>query len=312
MTDYKYDLAISFLKDDEGLASRLAEKLSEKYTVFLYSERQRELAGTDGEVKFRKVFSIESRYVLVIYRPGWGETQWTRVEAEAIRERTASQGYDFFKLILIDSNGKVPAWVPKHQLWIGYQRFGFDEVVVILDARLQELGAEPQIENPQTIAARIKKSQEYRRIRDDLRRNQVSVDAMYSLFEKSGLLLQVASMTVQEVNPSLSIIVKTERNKISVDSYRYNATLFLIESTSNGLDDGSGLKLIFGERPESWERKSDGGGLKRLKEATFKFDYFQDEKWYWVSERDKTKFTEESLSDHIIKELLLMIEKRPN
>jgi hypothetical protein len=40
------------------------------------TKRQEELAGTDGEQSFGKVFSEEARCVVVIYRTGWGETPY--------------------------------------------------------------------------------------------------------------------------------------------------------------------------------------------------------------------------------------------
>ena len=45
---YKYDVAISFLAQDEPLAVQLADALRDRMTVFVYSEQQKELVGKDG------------------------------------------------------------------------------------------------------------------------------------------------------------------------------------------------------------------------------------------------------------------------
>jgi hypothetical protein len=72
-TKFKYDVAFSLLAQDEGLASEINDLLSDRYQTFLYSERQKEIAGTDGEIKFKTLFAEEARFIVVLYRDGWGQ-----------------------------------------------------------------------------------------------------------------------------------------------------------------------------------------------------------------------------------------------
>ena len=74
---YKYDVAFSFLQRDEPLALQLNDLLQDRVKTFIYPERQKELAGTDGEETFGKVFGEEARLAVVLYRSEWGETKWT-------------------------------------------------------------------------------------------------------------------------------------------------------------------------------------------------------------------------------------------
>lgn len=83
----QYDVAVSFLSVDEPLALQTHAKLSESLEVFVYSKKQEQLAGTDGLESFRQVFRADSRMVVVLYRDGWGQTPWTRVEEAAIKDR---------------------------------------------------------------------------------------------------------------------------------------------------------------------------------------------------------------------------------
>jgi len=48
--EFKYEVAFSFLQDDEQLALEIANRVRDRVSVgvFLYSERQDELVGTDG------------------------------------------------------------------------------------------------------------------------------------------------------------------------------------------------------------------------------------------------------------------------
>ena len=52
----KYDVAISFLFEDQNLAAAIYDKLSEGLKVFFYPRNQEELAGTDGLESMRKPF----------------------------------------------------------------------------------------------------------------------------------------------------------------------------------------------------------------------------------------------------------------
>jgi len=77
---FKYDIAFSFVKEDEGLATQLNDHLRDRYRTFLYSRAQEQLVGTDGEETFNSVFEKEARIVAVLLRPEWGHTPWTRIE----------------------------------------------------------------------------------------------------------------------------------------------------------------------------------------------------------------------------------------
>ncbi len=105
MDDYKYEVAFSFLQDDEQLALEIADRIRDRVSVkvFVYSERQDELVGTDGVDVFSRVFGEESRIVPVLCRQGWGETKWTRVEENAIRARGFEEGHDFVLLVKLDA-----------------------------------------------------------------------------------------------------------------------------------------------------------------------------------------------------------------
>ncbi len=97
---FKYDVAFSFLAQDEGLATELCDLLQDRMRIFLYSKRQEDLAGTDGEETFNAVFGAQARLVVVLYRKGWGESPWTRIEETAIRNRAYKEGTISYPLSL--------------------------------------------------------------------------------------------------------------------------------------------------------------------------------------------------------------------
>jgi hypothetical protein len=70
--EYTYDVAFSFLAQDEGLATELNDPLQDRVRTFLYSKKQGEITGTKGERTFNAVFGEQARLVVVLYRAGWG------------------------------------------------------------------------------------------------------------------------------------------------------------------------------------------------------------------------------------------------
>ena len=168
MQNIAYDIAISFLARDEGIATKLYSELSSRAKVFLYSKAQERLAGTDGEIAFGKVFSEESRVVVVLYRDEWGTTPWTRIEETAIRNRGFEHGYDFCLFMPLNTPPSVPTWLPKNRIWIGLDRWGIEGAASVIDARVQELGGTPRVESLGDMAKRV-----------ELRRTQAETRARY-------------------------------------------------------------------------------------------------------------------------------------
>lgn len=144
MSNFKYDAAFSFLSQDESLAQRLADIVSERYEVFLYSERQMELAGKDGEQEFSDVFSNQARTVVILYRENWGKTSWTRIEETAIRNRAHDRGYDFTLFIPLGDPKTLPPWLPRNRLYCDLERFGEQSAAAVIIARITEQAGEPR------------------------------------------------------------------------------------------------------------------------------------------------------------------------
>jgi hypothetical protein len=83
MNEPVYDVGISVLHRDEPLALELESQLSPNLKVFVYSKKQEQIAGTDGMESFREVVRSQSRLNVVLFRTGWGETKFTRIELTA-------------------------------------------------------------------------------------------------------------------------------------------------------------------------------------------------------------------------------------
>jgi hypothetical protein len=126
----KCDVAISFLHKDEPLALQIHSKLSESLDVFVYPKKQEQLAGTDGLESFRQVFRADSRMVVVLYRDGWGQTPWTRVEEAAIKDRFLEQGWEWLLFVMLDDFSTPPVWLPKAEIRLNYSQYGLDQLEI--------------------------------------------------------------------------------------------------------------------------------------------------------------------------------------
>lgn len=136
----KYDVAISFLSQDESTATALYNRLNDGLEVFFYPRSQEELAGTDGMESMRKPFLDESRIVVVLYQEPWGATPWTRIEQTAIQEGCLNQGWHRLFFIVLANNSKLPVWLPQNHIRFNYTDFGLEGAVGAIKARVQENG----------------------------------------------------------------------------------------------------------------------------------------------------------------------------
>jgi hypothetical protein len=210
--EFLYDLAISFVAKDEALATQLADQFEGRLRVFLYSRKQEQLAGTDGEKTFNDIFRKQSRLVVVLYRAGWGETPWTRIEETAIRNRAFDEGYGFVLFIPLDDEPTVPRWLPRTQLWIGLDRWGVSGAASILDARFQELGGSPAQETIEHRAARLEKVTTFAKFRERYLSSDAGVGKAAEAFELLVADIARRVPTLQASAPSLNISIKQAQN----------------------------------------------------------------------------------------------------
>lgn len=204
---FKYDVAFSFLEEDENMATNINNLLGDRLQTFLYSQKQNRVAGTDGEKTFNQVFEKEARIIVVLYRSGWGTTSWTRIEETAIRNRAYDTGYDFVIFILLCNEQVPPQWLPKNRIWIDLERLGIEGAASVIKARVQESGGEPKEESITDKAHRlhreIKTEQERRKFLDSTEGVKAAKEEVAILFEK----LKQLSSQISSSAPSFKLTI---------------------------------------------------------------------------------------------------------
>lgn len=142
--DCKYDVAFSFLQQDEQLAIDLADRIRNRVEVFIYSEQQKDLIAHDGVDAFSQVFNQDARVVVVLFRETWGTTKWTRVEETAIKSRLLDDGLKF--LVVASLDGKHPVWYPDTWIWGDLERYGIDGLASVIETRVRQTGGDVRSE----------------------------------------------------------------------------------------------------------------------------------------------------------------------
>ena len=160
-TAVHWDAAISFLDQDRQHALEIVELLRDRAKVFVYSNHQELLVGRNGVRRFAEVFGKEARLVVVLYRQGWGDTDWTNIESEAINTRQLnSRTNDVLTVVKLDDSD-APTWLPASRIWGKWEPFGAAGVAAVIVSRVQELGNQVRPETPADVARRIAAKQEW-------------------------------------------------------------------------------------------------------------------------------------------------------
>lgn len=235
--EFKYDVAFSFLARDEGAAVAIADLLQERLRTFVYSKQQESIAGKDGEIAFNTVFSKEARFVVVLYRPEWGTTPWTRIEETAIRNRAFEVGFEFVKFVPLEDSPTVPQWLPKAQLWIGFKRWGIQGTANVIEARATELGAEVVQEDAVSRATRLERSLQLKQERSAFLGSYSGVTASTAEFEKLQNEIRRLTSAIAEVTTTIGLTVKAESNPIVLVGFALGMSIEWKRYYANTLQD---------------------------------------------------------------------------
>ncbi|MDP3027900.1 MAG: hypothetical protein Q8O04_00070 [Deltaproteobacteria bacterium] len=309
--NYKYDVAFSFLAQDEDLATQINDLLQDRLQTFLYSRRQGELAGTDGEKTFNRVFSSEARIVFVLYRKEWGSTPWTRIEETAIRNRAFEEGYDFVIFAPLEKPPSVPQYLPKNRLWVGLERWGIEGAASVIESRVQEAGGTPSEESVEDYAKRLAKKI---KAEEDIKRFLHSDKGVKRANQELSKLFSELKQTADTISADDSAIkLHCEHNQNRCVIFSEGFTLFLhwSQSFSNTLE-SSGLyvSLYEGRMP------LDGSFFpprkpRLLQEIEFNFWLTTTEQVLWESlSRGKASYSSEKLGKFVLSLLLDQVEKK--
>jgi hypothetical protein len=159
---FKFDVAISFLSRDAVLGQQISDLISPTQSVFFSPRNQETIAGSDGLQSFVRVFAVEARVVVVLFRQAWGETPWTRIEKDAILDRVLDRGSNFALFIVLEPDVSLPDGIPKRRIYYDYATFGLDGVAGAIKTRVAAMDGDTRPESPVEHALRAARASELR------------------------------------------------------------------------------------------------------------------------------------------------------
>jgi hypothetical protein len=192
-----YDVAISFLVADQGIASTIKSKLK-GLDVFFYPHNQEDLIGTNGLESMRAPF-ISARVNVILFRPRYGNTPWTGVELAAIQDSCLKTGYRSLVFVQLDKNDSKPEWLPDTHIRCVLGDFTIDQLVGAIMAKVQERGGVIVTSDALSEARRVRQEAEYIAARDRMMRDQAWI---------SGVVHKALAASFQEV---LALVEKANK-----------------------------------------------------------------------------------------------------
>jgi hypothetical protein len=301
---YKYDVAISFLSRDEQAAQALYDSLSPNFEVFFYPRNQEELAGTDGIDSLRQAFRNESRVVTVLYRDGWGQTPWTRVEEDGIKDRFLGEGWHWLLFIMLDNASTAPKWLPERKIRLSFQDYGHEQAVGAIKARIQEVGGIVRRDDAIQRARRVEKILAARSQRESM----LMRDGLPAARAEARIVFDEMARLVEQIardSPALGLKFGQEAIRFVITTGRASANILLpFAATPNS------ARLIL----RTWRGRLQlpgEGRLARLREPeeqdvhSFLIDFKPQCGWCWRSTIDPSPyFTSTELADFCVSTFL--------
>lgn len=293
---FKYDAAFSFLAQDEELAIEINDLLRDRITTFIYSRKQEEIAGTDGEETFNRVFGSEARIVFVLYREGWGKTPWTRIEESAIRNRAYGEGYDFALFAPLDKPPDVPKWLPKNRIWIGLERYGIDGAANIIETRVREAGGEPKEETAEQLAARLGREIAAEKTRQTFLYSENGVKSAKNEIDKLFSELEKTVSNISKNEKTVSLTFKRHPQECAIYGDGFSVSLHWYLKYTNTLE-SSGLDLYLwkGATQLLGDRSFSFGRPEKIREIEFGFDFDKGGKHVWRVRGNRKHYSTEDL-----------------
>lgn len=308
--EFEYDVAFSFAAQDEALALQLNDLVSDRLKTFIYSERQKELAGTDGQTTFSDVYGKKARVVVILYRKEWGQTRWTGVEMNAIRTRAFEQGFDFTVFIPVEPSPNIPAWLPPTRLYVGLERWGVEGAAVVIEQRVIDAGGVSRPESVAERAARLKRATDLKNAQHQFERSHEGTAQAKAAYNEFSEALDAGTETIRASGVNLEY--KASRHFRIVTCYPVNLICSWNPRYSNSIEDIDLVATFYKGFPELPGFQPSYNKAVKLRILTFKYALVRMDHRVYVSKNVPTKeFTPEKLAEHMLSQLMDIVEHTP-
>lgn len=307
--NFEYDIAFSFNAMDEVVATQLNDLLSPRLKTFIYSERQREIAGTDGQESFSAVYGKKARLVVVLFRPEWGETPWTRIERDAIKNRSLDEGWDFTTFVPMVERPKMPPWVPKTRLYVGLQRWGIEAAAAVIESRAAERGSNPREESVADRAERLRRSRDLKEKQQQFQSTDTGVKSAIKAYEDFSCAIE---QHIEQI-AAAGIKIEAKRSqelRIVTGLHPCNTICSFRPYYANSLEDAYLVVDVFKGFPRLPGFYGSREEPRKLKSLRYSYQLVRPDHHAWVSTGENGReFTPQQLADHVLRVYMDIAEK---
>ncbi len=306
MQEFKYDVAFSFLKEDEPFAFQLNQLLKDRYETFVYFRKQDQVVGKDGEQEFAETFGKDSRVVVVLFRNSWGKTTWTRIEETAIRNRAYVEGYDFTIFIPMDKDPSLPRWLPRPQIWFDLNRYGLQGAVTVVEARIRQAGGQNRPESVQDQATRLKDQLALKEKRDSFFGSSARFGEAKQAFEEVKGSLNLTAGAISNTHTGLSIKIEQGIDSLTFKLLGFTLSVYYENAIRDDRLHHPRLYTRFSEIDRDQFKHQRQFNVLQTYEFDFDVDLSGENGWRETS-RARRFFTSASLADFAFKNLLEIV-----
>lgn len=310
---YKYDIAFSFLSESGQIARELQQRLNPNLRVFVYFDKQEDLVGTDGFESFRQIFYEESRLVVVIYKNGWGETPWTRVEEAAIKDRCLTKGWAGLLFIMADSKDSPPIWLPQTNIRLHLQDYGMEQAVGAIKALVESLGGQLLKETAIDRAKRLQGELGFRANRRKLLSSDEGVREATKEALKIHGGIRALIEKIRAESGALTVEAGSDDEKTVLTTGRVSLVVYWRPSYSNTLEHSPLLVREFNGRVLLPEQRGKSHLISEpdlLTEHEFDPDLTSDQGWCWHSRfAPQRYFSSMEVAEHCVRLFLDLIDR---
>ena len=306
---FTYDVAFSLLIRDANIAGSLADQLA-PLACFVFTQRQRELVGRNGVEAFAELFRRDARLAVVLYRAGYGETDYTDLEARGIQDRGLETRWRSPILINLDGSSP-PSWFPSQNIWLDLQRYPLSEAAGAIRLRAEELGASRRVETAAESLHRLSRRKEDAAARQQHARSASAVKEVEAevkdMISEMRRTMEENEAVLRTVNPFL----EATDNGIAIATRSGSLVVTWQLSYTDSLDDaGLYVKLFDGYIPLGDRRPA----RKPQTLSDFAYKPVLDDQWTWRWHPDNRSepLTTTALRDDTLKRLFAIIFKHPS
>jgi len=251
-----------------------------------------------------RLFAEEARVVVVIYREQWGQTKWTRIEQDAIKNRAFEHGWDFLIFVIKDKLAKLPAWLPKTRLMFGLERYGIDGLASVIEERVQAEGGTVHSDSVVDYAAKLNRDIDYQHRRNGWYSSENGVKQAAEEARRLFSELERISNEITSKFPQITISFEPRPGECVL--YSRGKSLGLAWSTGMYLNtlEGSYLivKIFLGRvsfQPYTFSKP------KLIEDTRYDIDLDRTLRLGWREQDGENRFyTSEQLADALVKRLL--------